>query len=232
MAAQVTIIDDNSGLLTSLALQFQSNGFSTKTYSCPQKALDDLDGRPSDIYIIDIKMPKLTGLELYQALCRRFNSDTIPALFLTCVDELEARCLDETTISDFVRKGSDFEILLARVKKILSKFKTNEKMYKIGNLKLFDEKILCTWFDKEIIFTRTEFTLLSQLAKRPRVVYSRGQLLDVCYSDNYDVDDRCIDSHIKRIRQKFKKLNPKEKFDRIKTQYGMGYAWIPRSVYT
>lgn len=231
MAAQVTIIDDNSGLLTSLALLFQTHGYSTKTYSCPQEAIDDIPEKPSDIYIIDIKMPKISGICCYESLCKKFNVNTIPALFLTCVDELEVKCLNETTISDYVRKGSDFQILLARVKKILSKFKSKEKIYKIGNLKLFEEKILCTWFDKEIEFTKTEFTLLSQLAKRPRVVYTRAQLLDICYADNYEVDDRCIDSHVKRIRQKFKKIRPKEKFDRIKTQYGTGYTWIPRSVY-
>ena len=176
-------------------------------------------------------MPKLTGLELYQALCRKFNIDAVPALFLTCVDELEVKCLNETTISDYVHKGSDFKILLARVKKILSKFKSKEKIYKIGNLKLFDEKILCTWFDKEIEFTKTEFALLSQLAKRPRVAYTRAQLLDVCYRDNYEVEDRCIDSHVKRIRQKFKKVHPKDKFNRIKTLYGTGYTWIPRSIH-
>ena len=210
MATQVTIIDDNSGLLTSLALQFQIHGYSAKTYSCPQDALDKISAKPSDIYVIDLKMPKLTGVEFYKALCKKFNLDAVPALFLTCVDTLEAKCLKETTIADYVLKGCDFEILLARVEKILSKSKYKEKVYTIGNLKLFDEKILCTWFDKEIELTKTEFSLLSYLAKRPRIIYTRPQLLDLL-EKNLEVEDRVIDSHVKRIRHKFKKAIPKEK---------------------
>jgi two-component system response regulator ChvI len=94
---------------------------------------------------------------------------------------------------------------------------------------MMEDKILCSWFGKEIELTRTEYSLLDQLVRRPRVVYSRNQLLDVCYGENYNVTDRNIDSHIKRLRKKFRKANPKIKFDRIKTSYGTGYSWSPSS---
>jgi two-component system response regulator ChvI len=92
-----------------------------------------------------------------------------------------------------------------------------------------EDKILCSWFGKEIELTKTEFSLLNQLAKRPRVVYSRNQLLDVCYGDDFNVTDRNIDSHVKRLRKKFRQANPKIKFNRITTHYGSGYAWTPQS---
>ena len=92
-----------------------------------------------------------------------------------------------------------------------------------------EDKILCSWFGKEIELTKTEFSLLNQLAKRPRVVYSRNQLLDVCYGDDFNVTDRNIDSHVKRLRKKFRQARPDIHFNRIKTYYGSGYAWLPQS---
>jgi len=232
MTTQISIIDDNESILISLSLQFQSQGYSTITFTCPKEALEYHDKKPADAYIIDMRMPKLTGFEFYRRLCETQNKDRLPALFLTGVDNLEERALKNTTIGDFVLKPFSFNILLARLEKVLSYFKNKEKSknYKIGNLLMMEDKILASWFGKEIELTRTEYSLLNQLVKRPRVVYSRNQLLDVCYGDDYNVTDRNIDSHIKRLRKKFRKANPKIKFDRIKTHYGTGYAWVPQSV--
>lgn len=227
MTTLISIIDDHNPILTTLSLQFQSYGYSTITFSCPLAALEHHAKYPADVYIIDMKMPKLTGVECYKTLCKKYNVDLLPALFLTAVDTDEARSLKETTISDYVLKPFNFEILLARIEKILKIFKSKDKIYKIGNLKLFEDKILCTWLDKEIEFTKTEFDLLSQLARRPGVVFNRSQLLDICYKDNYEVEDRSIDSHIKRVRKKFKCYDPG--FDRIITRYGTGYTYIPRN---
>ena len=232
MTIQISIIDDNESILTSLSLQFQSEGYSTVTFACPQAALEYHTKKPADAYIIDMRMPKLTGFEFYRNLCETQKKDRLPALFLTGVDNLEEKALTQTTIGDFVLKPFSFKILLARLEKVLSYFKSKEKSknYKIGNLLMMEDKILCTWFGKEIELTKTEFDLLSQLARRPRVAFTRDQLLDVCYGDNYNVTDRNIDSHIKRLRKKFRKANPEIKFNRIKTHYGTGYAWTPQSV--
>ena len=176
-------------------------------------------------------MPKLTGIEFYNALCQKLRVEKLPAVFLTAVNELETKCLEETSISDFIKKPFSFDILHARIKKVLSHFKSSSKSktYKIGNLKLNEDKIMCIWFNNEIELTKTEFLLLYYLAKRPRVVYTRSQLLDLCCKD-LEVTDRVIDSHVKRIRKKFGRVHPKGDFDRIHTHYGTGYAWHPQSI--
>ncbi len=233
MTTQISIIDDYDSLLTTLSLQFQSQGYSTITFACPQSALEHHAKHPADTYVIDMKMPKMTGFEFYERLCQKLNRDSVPALFLTAVHELEVHALKNTTIGDYVVKPYIFDVLIARLEKILSYFqsKKDSKNYKIGNLQMMEDKILCSWFGNEIELTKTEFILLKQLSRRPHVVYSRNQLLDVCYGVNFvDVTDRNIDSHIKRLRKKFRKANPKIKFDRIKTHYGTGYAWTPKSI--
>ena len=228
MAEKISIIDDNQNLLTSLALQLQSSGYIVTTFCCPQQALNFHMHEPADFYIIDIKMPKLTGIEFYNKLCQTLGVEKLPAVFLTAVNELEIKCLEETSISDFVKKPFSFDILNARIKKVLSYFKKNST-YKIGNLRLNEDKIMCQWFNQEIELTKTEFLLLSFLAKRPRTIYTRAQLLDLL-EKGLHVEDRVIDSHVKRIRHKFKKALPNKKFDRIHTHYASGYAWHPKSI--
>ena len=232
MTTQISIIDDYTPLVTSLSLQFQSYGYSTITFTCPQLALEHHTKYPADAYVIDMKMPKMTGIEFYERLCQKLDEERVPALFLTAIHELEEQALKNTTIGDYVIKPFNIDVLIARLKKILSYFKSKEdsKTYKIGNLQMMEDKILCSWFGKEIELTKTEFNLLKQLTRRPRIVNTRELLLDVCYGNNYDVTDRNIDSHIKRLRKKFRKANPKIEFDRIKTHYGTGYAWIPKSI--
>ena len=229
--AIISIIDDNTSILTSLSLQFQSKGYKTITFADPEKALLYHEDKPADAYVIDMKMPKLTGFEFYRDLCTVLNKDKLPAIFLTAVDNLEERALKDTTIGDYVLKPYSFNILHARLEKVMSYFEKNkeEDVYKLGNLELIEEQILCRWFGKDIELTKTEFALLRQLVKRPRVVYTRDQLLDVCYSNDIDVTDRNIDSHIKRLRKKFRQAKPDINFNRITTHYGSGYAWSPQS---
>ena len=227
----ISIIDDNTSILTSLSLQFQSKGYKTITFADPVKALDYHEDKPADAYVIDMKMPKLTGFEFYRDLCAILNKDKVPALFLTAVDNLEEKALKDTTIGDYVLKPYSFNILHARLEKVMSHFKKSkeDQIYKVGNLELLEEQILCRWFGQDIELTKTEFSLLRQLVKRPRVVYTRDQLLDICYSYDAAVTDRNIDSHIKRLRKKFRQARPDINFNRIKTSYGSGYSWQPQS---
>ena len=231
MAAKISIIDDNENILTSLGLQLQTCGYTVTTFSCPQQALDHLTNEPADFYIIDIKMPKLTGIDFYKTLCKELGTESLPAVFLTAVNELETKCLEETSISDFIKKPFNFDILHARIKKVISHFNlsSKHKTYKIGNLKLSEEKKMVLWFNNEIVLTRKEFLLLSYLVKRPRIVFTRNQLLDLLDIE-LDAEQQVIDSHIKRIRKKFKEACPEEKFNRIHTHYGDGYSWRPKSV--
>lgn len=233
MASLISIIDNNTTLLTSLELQFQKSGYLTITFDCPLRALEYHKRNPADIYVIDMKMPKLNGVEFYNSLCQSINKNRIPALFLTGVDNLEAETLKNTTIGDYIIKPFNYDVLIARIEKILSYFNLPErsKEYKIGNLRLYEDNKSCSWYGHEIELTKSEFVILSQLVKRPRFVYSREMLLNICYTENYDVNDRNIDSHIKRLRKKFKKANPNIKFNHIKTYYGSGYSWSPNSKY-
>ena len=229
--AIISIIDDNTSILTSLSLQFQSKGYKRITFADPEKAVLYPEDNPADAYVIDMKMPKLTGFEFYRDLCAVLNKDKVPALFLTAVDNLEETALKDTTIGDYVLKPYSFNILLVRLEKIMSYFEKHKKdqVYRLGNLELLEEQILCRWFGQDIELTKTEFALLRQLVKRPRVVYTRDQLLDVCYSHDIAVTDRNIDSHIKRLRKKFRHARPDIDFNRIKTSYGSGYSWHPQS---
>ncbi len=227
----ISIIDDNTSILTSLSLQFQFKGYKTISFADPEKALLYHEDKPADAYVIDMKMPKLTGFEFYRDLCAVLHKDKLPALFLTAVDNLEEKALKNTTIGDFVLKPYSFNILHARLLKVMSYFEKYKKdtVYKLGNLELLEEQILCKWYGENIELTKTEFALLKQLVKRPRVVYTRDQLLDVCYSYDAIVTDRNIDSHIKRLRKKFRQARPDINFNRITTHYGSGYAWSPQS---
>ena len=232
MHKTISIIDDHDTLLTSLALQFQSLGYKTLTFQCPLKALNYHSEHPADGYVIDMKMPKLTGIEFYRQLCQNLNKEKLPALFLTGVHELEEKVFKQTTIGDFVKKPFSFDILVARLEKVISYFTPHEKdkVYKVGNLEIIPEQIMVKWFGKKIEMTKSEFSLVEQLVRRPRVVNTRDNLLDVCYGEEIVVVDRNIDSHIKRIRKKFRKANPLIEFDRIKTHYGSGYSWEPKTL--
>ena len=232
MAAKISIIDDNESILTSLSIQLQVHEYSVTTFTCNQQAFDFHTREPADLYIIDIKMPGMrSGIEFYKDLCQKLGVEILPAVFLTAANELEARCLEETTVSDFIKKPFSFDILHARIKKVLGRFKpsSKSKTYKIGNLKLNEDQMCVIWFNKTIELTRKEFLLLSYLVRRPRVIYTRAQLLDLLDID-LESEQQVIDSHIKRIRKKFKGAHPEEKFNRIHTYYGVGYAWHPQSV--
>ena len=213
MAAKISIIDDNENILISLALQLQNYGYTVSTFSYPQQALDHHVNEQADFYIIDINMPKISGIDLYKSLCQKLEAESLPAVFLTGASELETKCLEETSISDFIKKPFNFDILHARIKKILSRYKpfTESKTYKIGNLKLNEDKMMCQWFNKEIELTKKEFLLLSYLVRRPRTVFTRTQLLDLL-DINLEAEQQVIDSHIKRIRKKFEETCPEEKF--------------------
>ena len=224
----ISIIDDNTSLLTNLEIGLKNRGYGVNTFKDPLDALNYLKKDPSDFYLIDYKMPKLNGIEFYTSLCSKLKKKSLPSIMLTGVEEIHLKTLNETTIGDFIIKPFEFEILIARIEKILSFYKIPERLseYKLGNIILYEDKVSCTWYDQEIELTKKEFTIISQLIRRPNCIFSREGLLDICYKDNFDIQDRNIDSHIKRIRKKFRLAKPGIHFDNIKTSYGSGYSWI------
>ena len=232
MKTTISIIDDNASLLTSLSISLRLYGFRIITFSCPVKALSHHSTKPADFYIIDMGLPKMNGIEFYSALCKKFDKKSVPALFLTAIDHYEAQCLKKTSIGDYITKPFNTEGLVARIERILKKSPNNfnKSILQLGNLKMDDEKMQCIWFSNQIILTKKEYKILKILVKHPRTIFSREQLLDRCY-DNYNVCDRVIDSQIKRLRLKFRKVHPKEtKFDRIHTRYSIGYSWVPQTI--
>ena len=223
----ISIVDDNVNLNISLELKLKSRGYNVKSFTDPSAALTYHIKKPADFYLIDYKMPKLNGLEFYSSLCIKLKKHKVPALMLTGVAEMHLQSLNDSTIGDFITKPFDFDILIARIEKILSYYKIpgRSSEYKLGHLTLYEDRISCTWHNVEIELTKVEFAIITQLTRRPNCNFSREELLDLCYKDNLDIDDRNIDSHIKRIRKKFRVSKPDIIFKSIKTHYGSGYSW-------
>ena len=184
---------------------------------------------PPDLAVIDIKMPRMDGEELLKRLRKK---TTIPILFLTSKDEEVDELLGlKLGADDFIKKSGGFsiKILIERIRVQLRKKNTNvdetKNLIKHGKLILDPSQLECSWNEKPLPekLTTTEFLIVKELAKRPGMIKERGQLMDIAYKDNNDIEDRTIDSHVKRIRKKFKKVD--ENFSAIETRYGSGYRW-------
>src|SRR5438270_3819015 len=228
----ISLVDDDRNILTTVSISLQAEGYRTMTYTDGASALDGFRASPPDLAILDIKMPRMDGMELLQRL--RQKSD-VPVIFLTSkdeeVDELFGLSMGA---DDFIRKPFSQRLLIERVKVVLrrvtsqatdsSKIKeADPKVLERGLLRIDPERHICTWKNVEVTLTVTEFLILQALASRPGVVKSRNALMDAAYNDEVYVDDRTIDSHIKRLRKKFKVAD--DDFDMIETLYGVGYRF-------
>jgi two-component system, OmpR family, response regulator ChvI len=231
MAATVALVDDDRNILTSLSITLQSEGFVTRLYSDGEAALKALTDNPPDIAVCDIKMPKLDGLELLRRLRER---SAMPVIFLTSkTDELDEALGLALGADDYIAKPFSQRLLIARIRAILRRVElskpqataaedTTEPLVR-GELAMDPARHKVTWKGRDVTLTVTEFLILESLAQRPGVVKSRNQLMDAAYTDDVYVDDRTIDSHIKRLRRKFRQADPQ--FDAIETLYGAGYKF-------
>ena len=226
---KICLIDDDQNILASLSLALKSEKFDVETYSDGISGLEALEKDNFDIAILDIKMPRLDGLEVLQKLR---NSSDIPVIFLTSKDDEIDQLLGlKMGADDYITKPFSQKLLIERVKVILKRtaFSKNENTSKNdslierGNLLLNMDRHECHWKNERIKLTVTEFLLLESLVNRPGYVKNRDQLMSAAYSDDLYVDDRTIDSHIKRIRRKFKAVD--NDFDSIETLYGVGYRF-------
>lgn len=229
----IALVDDDRNILTSVAIALESEGYRVDTYTDGTSALAGMGDQPPDLAIFDIKMPRMDGMELL----RRFRQKSdLPVIFLTSKDdEIDELFGLKMGADDFIRKPFSQRLLVERVKAVLRrsgnvrsesssiKPETASKHIERGFLKMDQERHVCTWNDKPVILTVTEFLILHALALRPGVVKSRNALMDAAYEDQVYVDDRTIDSHIKRLRKKFKLTDPA--FDMIETLYGVGYRF-------
>ena len=232
MTATIALVDDDRNILTSVSIALQSEGFATRVYSNGETALKALLDNPPDLAIFDIKMPQMDGLEL---LRRVREKSQIPVIFLTSKDdELDEALGLAMGADDYIAKPFSQRLLIARIRAILRRAELvradadapaeieAEAMVR-GRLMLDPPRHRVEWGGKPVVLTVTEFLILEALCVRPGVVKSRNALMDVAYQDDVYVDDRTIDSHIKRIRRKFRAVDGE--FDSIETLYGAGYRF-------
>ncbi|MBD8878528.1 MAG: response regulator transcription factor [Parasphingorhabdus sp.] len=226
----IALVDDDRNILTSVSIALESEGYRVQTYTDGTSALDGLQSDPPELAIFDIKMPRMDGMELLRRL--RQTSD-IPVIFLTSKDdEIDELFGLKMGADDFIRKPFSQRLLVERVRAVLRRAQPKDasapredadKLLERGQLLMDQERHTCTWNNKPVTLTVTEFLILSALAQRPGVVKSRNALMDAAYDDQVYVDDRTIDSHIKRLRKKFKVVD--DDFDMIETLYGVGYRF-------
>jgi two-component system, OmpR family, response regulator ChvI len=226
----IALVDDDRNILTSVSIALENEGFRIQTYTDGSSALDGIRQSPPDLAIFDIKMPRMDGMELLRRL--RQKSD-MPVIFLTSKDdEIDELFGLKMGADDFIRKPFSQRLLVERVKAILRRAgakdlpaskESDAKVLDRGNLHMDPERHTCTWKGQPVVLTVTEFLILQCLAQRPGVVRSRNALMDAAYDDQVYVDDRTIDSHIKRLRKKFKQVD--DDFEMIETLYGVGYRF-------
>ena len=230
--ATVYLVDDDENILTSVSMFLEGEGFTVKTFTNGIDALDALQSAPPDIAVFDWKMPRMDGIELLKRL--RLNSN-LPVIFLTSKDdELDEAIGLGMGADDYITKPFSQRLLGERIKAVLRRAKLggianpdpedgDQKVIQRGKLVLDPNRHACSWQGEPVRLTVTEFLILEALARRPGYVKSRDQLMDAAYDDQVYVDDRTIDSHIKRLRKKFRRVD--KAFDGIETLYGVGYKY-------
>jgi len=233
-ARTIALVDDDRNILTTLSIALQAEGYATRVYSDGEAALRALTENPPDLAVFDIKMPRMDGMELLQRL--RETSD-LPVIFLTSKDEEQDEAAGLALgADDYITKPFSQRLLLARIRAILRRAGppvggvsgeapggSDGPIIQRGRLAMDPARHRVTWDGEPVSLTVTEFLILEALAARPGVIKSRNQLMDAAYPDDVFVDDRTVDSHIKRLRRKFRAVDPE--FGGIETLYGAGYSY-------
>ncbi len=230
--AKITLIDDDENIVTSVSLALESHGHTVRSYYDGASGLDALENDPPDLAVLDVKMPRMDGMEVLRRLRQSTN---LPVIILTSKDdEIDEILGFNLGADDYIHKPFSQRLLIERVRAVLRRAHPEEhdavgpadsasKALKRGRLTLDPARHDCLWEGRPVRLTVTEFLLLQSLAQRPGFVKSRDNLMDAAYEDQVYVDDRTIDSHIKRMRKKFREVDPE--FDAIETLYGVGYRY-------
>tara|TARA_Y100000590_G_C15467158_1_gene918703 strand:+ start:243 stop:953 length:711 start_codon:yes stop_codon:yes gene_type:complete len=231
----IALVDDESNILTSVSMALENEGFNVDTFNNGEEAILGLESKKYDLGLFDIKMPRMNGNELLMKVRASNNIElrSMPIIFLTSKDQEQDEIIGlKMGAADYIKKPFSQKLLNERIRTVLrvhanrisnKNEKESAQNLKKGDLLLDDLKQLCFWKSKIIELTVAEFNLIKSLAKHPGVIKDRNQLMDAMYGDNIYVDDRTIDSHIKRLRKKFRLHDPT--FDQIRTRYGSGYSW-------
>jgi len=226
----IALVDDDRNILTSVGMTLEAEGYQVHKYTDGAAALQGLQDTPPDMAIFDIKMPRMDGMELLRRIRQKTD---LPVIFLTSKDdEIDELFGLKLGADDFIKKPFSQRLLVERVKAVLRRAGSRDgtapqteasKIIERGKLLMDPDRHSCTWDGKPVTLTVTEFLILQSLAQRPGIVKSRDSLMDAAYDDQVYVDDRTIDSHIKRLRKKFKLTD--ESFEAIETLYGVGYRF-------
>jgi two-component system, OmpR family, response regulator ChvI len=230
MKQTIALVDDDRNILTSVSMTLEAEGFQVRTYTDGESALQGMTARPVDLAVLDIKMPRMDGMELLQRLRQR---SSIPVIFLTSKDEEVDELMGlRLGADDYITKPFSQRLLIERIRALLRRNEASRAegsgaapagVMTRGDLTLDETKHQCIWKGQDIQLTVTEFLLVKALGARPGMVKSRDQLIDAAYGENIYVDDRTIDSHVKRIRKKFRTVD--DNFNQIETLYGIGYRY-------
>ncbi len=230
MQNTIALVDDDRNILTSVSIALESEGFKVRTYNAGAEALRGITASPVDLAVLDIKMPRMDGMELLGHLRKSSN---LPIIFLTSKDDEIDEVLGlRMGADDYITKPFSQRLLIERIRALLRRERGGEDVMAggvgeativRGDLTLDPARHLCTWKGQPVSLTVTEFLILKALATRPGHVKNRDQLMDAAYGESIYVDDRTIDSHIKRLRKKFRDAD--EEFQQIETLYGVGYRY-------
>ncbi|GJL87228.1 MAG: DNA-binding response regulator [Minwuia thermotolerans] len=229
MSDTIALVDDDRNILTSVAIALEGEGFRVRSFSDGAEALRGLTTQAADLVVLDIKMPRMDGME---TLTRLRRTSDVPVIFLTSKDDEVDEVLGlKMGADDYIKKPFSMRLLIERIRAVLRRREaaanpsedSDRKVIERGDLTLDPNRHHCEWRGKAVKLTVTEFLILESLAQRPGHVKTRDQLMDAAYEDNVYVDDRTIDSHIKRLRRKFKVVD--DEFAAIDTLYGVGYRF-------
>jgi two-component system response regulator ChvI len=228
MHQKIALVDDDQNILTSVSMALEAEGYNVDTYPDGVAALQGMGSHPVDLAVLDIKMPKMDGMELLGEIRK---TDQMPIIFLTSKDdEVDELMGLRMGADDYIKKPFSQRLLIERIRAILRRkdpapegSEDGENVLRRGDLMLDPDRHLCVWKGKEVTLTVTEFLLVEALARRPGHVKNRDQLIDAAYGENIYVEDRTIDSHVKRLRRKFRQTD--KEFSGIETLYGVGYRY-------
>lgn len=228
MQHKIALVDDDENILTSVSMALEAEGFNVDTYTDGQKALAGIGSQPVDLAVLDIKMPHMDGMELLGEIRK---TDQMPIIFLTSKDDEVDELLGlRMGADDYIKKPFSQRLLIERIRAILRRQDSapledgeGPNTIRRGDLMLDPDRHVCTWKGKHVTLTVTEFLIVEVLSRRPGHVKNRDQLIDAAYGENIYVEDRTIDSHIKRLRRKFREVDTE--FSEIETLYGVGYRY-------
>ncbi len=232
MPQNIALVDDDRNILTSVQMALEAEGFTIRTFGDGDEALKGLTQQPADLAVLDIKMPRLNGIELLQRLRQNSTTAHMPVIFLTSKDdEIDEIMGLRMGADDYIKKPFSQRLLVERIRSLLRREQARQQpavtdpnaLVVRGDMVLDSARHVCTWKGTPIELTVTEFLLIKALAQRPGHVKNRDQLMDAAYGEAICVDDRTIDSHIKRLRKKFKDIDPE--FSQVETLYGVGYRY-------